>query len=354
MTDFTIRSDSVDVEQIMGRIRARIREKRGVDYTEQDLKELAAVKLEKFLDPEGVRSDLLAEFKKASRPPVAPVPPPQPPLEPLSEPPPSYVFEDYTIYETHRTLLRWARRLFNPLLKLLFNPNPLIKAINDQTKINAHYARIEAEMTKRAYDTERRTYDTAKRAYDMDRHRADREILTYEVLHNLVVELTRAGIEIKNLKMRVESLSSRLDFDERRARALETVVEYRKDTAPPHGAPPAAAEVETPSDITGERPAHPAQAPATGEALRSGRRRRRRGRRGGRRSGPGLPGGEPGPAPTPGAPPQAVSGAPETADAREDGPAPYPAEPAAADADASRSDIPDHREDHEAKDPGDR
>ena len=33
MPDFNIRSDSVNVEQIMEQIRARIREKRGVDYT---------------------------------------------------------------------------------------------------------------------------------------------------------------------------------------------------------------------------------------------------------------------------------------------------------------------------------
>jgi hypothetical protein len=51
MTDFSIRSDNVDVEQIMRQIRARIREKRGVDYTEEEIRELANVKLEKFLDP---------------------------------------------------------------------------------------------------------------------------------------------------------------------------------------------------------------------------------------------------------------------------------------------------------------
>ena len=34
MPDFNVRSDSVNVEQIMEQIRARIREKRGVDYTE--------------------------------------------------------------------------------------------------------------------------------------------------------------------------------------------------------------------------------------------------------------------------------------------------------------------------------
>ena len=64
MPDFNVRSDSVNVEQIMEQIRARIREKRGVDYTEQQIRELAAVKLEKFLDPRGVRSDLLEQFRK--------------------------------------------------------------------------------------------------------------------------------------------------------------------------------------------------------------------------------------------------------------------------------------------------
>ena len=64
MTDFNIRSDNVDVEQIMRQIRARIREKRGVDYTEEEIRELASVKLEKFLDPRGVRSDLLEQFRR--------------------------------------------------------------------------------------------------------------------------------------------------------------------------------------------------------------------------------------------------------------------------------------------------
>ena len=50
------------------------------------------------------------------------------------------------------------------------------------------------------------------------------------MLHNLVVETTRLGIEVKNLKMRVESLASRLEFNERRARALESVVVYKPAT----------------------------------------------------------------------------------------------------------------------------
>ena len=91
--DFNVRSDSVNVEQIMEQIRARIREKRGTDYTEQQIRELAAVKLEKFLDPRGVRSDLLEQFRKA---------------QPVYEPPelPNFAFEDATLFESHRAPYR--------------------------------------------------------------------------------------------------------------------------------------------------------------------------------------------------------------------------------------------------------
>ncbi|MGB2716649.1 MAG: hypothetical protein WBC51_20870, partial [Vicinamibacterales bacterium] len=158
MTDINIRSDSIDVEQIMRQIRARIREKRGVDYTEEEIRELAAVKLEKFLDPRGVRSDLLEQFRRKREATL----------------PPNFAFEDSTLFETHRGFLRFIRRLLRPVLKLFFNPNPLIEALHIQSKLNAQHAALEP--------------------------------LYYEVLHNLVLELTRMGIEVKNLKMRVESM----------------------------------------------------------------------------------------------------------------------------------------------------
>ena len=57
MAEFTVRSDSVNVEQIMEQIRARIREKRGVDYTEAEIRDLAAVRLESFIDPDKLMAD---------------------------------------------------------------------------------------------------------------------------------------------------------------------------------------------------------------------------------------------------------------------------------------------------------
>ena len=84
------------------------------------------------------------------------------------------------------------------MLKLFFSPNPLIQALHRQTQINRYLMRA------------------ATRIF-------------YEVMHNLVVEMTRTGIEVKNMKMRVESIAGRLDFNERRARALEAVVQYKPE-----------------------------------------------------------------------------------------------------------------------------
>jgi hypothetical protein len=193
MADFNVRSDAVNVEQIMEQIRARIREKRGVDYTEEQIRELASVKLEKFLDPRGVRSDLLEQFRRA-----------QPPYTPPELP--NYAFEADTLFDSTRGSLRWIRKLLLPILKLFFNPNPLIQALNIQSRLNASQAEREAKR------------DAARYAFDQ---------LHYEVMHNLVLETTRLGIEVKNLKMRIESLASRLEFNERRARALESVVVYK-------------------------------------------------------------------------------------------------------------------------------
>src|SRR5690242_10171510 len=119
MAEFNVRSDSVNVEQIMEQIRARIREKRGVDYTEQQIRELASVKLEKFLDPRGLRSDLIEQFRRH---------------QPRYEPPvvPTFTFEDTTMFETHRGLLRFIRKLLNPVLKLFFNPNAIVHALHTQ------------------------------------------------------------------------------------------------------------------------------------------------------------------------------------------------------------------------------
>ena len=361
MADFNVRADAVDVEQIMAQIRARIRDKRGVDYTEAQIQELAKIRLEKFLDPKGVRSDLLEHFQRSAQ----------------LDAPPTYVFDAQTLTRAGNPLVAFVRRLLYPLVRVFFNP--LIHAVSVQTQINR---------------------------YLLDR--AERDVLVYEVMHNLVVEMTRTGIEVKNMQMRVESIAGRLDFNERRARALEAVVQYKpearadrgdrperdrqdrdrgerdrssreRNERPDRGDRPERAERHdrgdrnergdrgdrTPRPDTGDRvspqpPAAAAPAAATngaapdadpitgGESLRSRRRRRRRGRR----SGPGFvdPSGQTptgqsvatgGPGPDGGTDSGADDGAEDGGDNREDGIDSPSAEPPASAIEASHHVAPE-------------
>ncbi len=292
MADFNIRTDSVDVEQIMQRIRQRIREKRGVDFTDEDIQQLASVKLEQFLDPGAVRSDLIEQYQRR-RPPVV--------FEPIAVPKvETYTFEDDTIYRSSRglagSLLAFIRRLTNPVLKLFFNPGPIIQALHHQSRVN-HELQEAVEAAVHGLAGARQL-----------QARQDQDALNFEIFNNLVVELTRLGIEVKNLRMQVESLSSRIDFDERRAQALEGVVQSRA------GAPSLTAGAKTsPAETEANR-----ESPSTRP-----KRRRRRGRR---RSGspataeaPGSPtptGGSPETPAAPGGSPTPTGGSPETPAAR--------------------------------------
>jgi hypothetical protein len=266
MADFTVRSDSVDVDQIMKQIRTRIREKRGVDYTEADLQHLASIKMEQFLDPRKLRSDLVEQFKRQR------AASPAAPQEPGAPPP-----------ETGNVFKRLARRFVKRVVRSAVNPQDTLDVLN-------------AEFRRR-------------------------EELYYEILHNLVLEMTRLGIEAHNLRMHVESLSSRLDFDERRGRALETVVQYRPMDTPGQPVLPDAGALSPAPDAPGRlSPPAPLGARAAsgtpgglerpdGQRRRRRRRRRRRpGQTMGDRSGaPGLPGAPaaaagPGPSGTPDSP----------------------------------------------------
>jgi hypothetical protein len=262
MAEFNIRSDNVDVEQIMRQIRARIREKRGVDYSEEEIRQLASVRLEKFLDPRNVRSELTRHYK-AHRPAIPP---------PLDVPAPdNYPFEADTIYVSSRgfsgSIIAFMRKLLNPILKLMFNPNPLIHVLHKQSEINQHNAQLFGRVSKYLEEQFAPVFEQHFKLHD------ELDVLNYELLNNLVLEMTKLGIENKNLKMRVESLASRLDFAERRARALEAIVQYRPDTDPTAQAP------TSPPSGARQQPAASGDGADTLSAAARRRRRRRRGRR---------------------------------------------------------------------------
>ena len=252
--------DQPDVDQIVRDIKSRIAQRHGIELSAQQIQELAARRLEAILDPRTVKPGLLDQLRKAAGAPaeIAPAQPADP-----------YTFEDHTIYDTHSGVVRFLRRLLNPLLKLFFNPNPIAAALNAQVTVNREAARREAER---------------------ERTQAEWNALHYTLLQRLVTEVSRVSLEMQSLVLRVESLATRADFTERRIRGLEAVpapppaVPSRTFDAPAAPAAPAAAPSSSPSQ---PRPAGDA---GSGDGTADGSRRRRRRRRG--RRGPGQ-GGEP-------------------------------------------------------------
>lgn len=247
----------VDVEQIMRDIRARIAQRHGIELTNQQIQELAARRLESILDPRSVKPALLDQLRRAAgTPPAAATPSPQPP----------YTFEDTTLYDSHRGLMRFIRKLLNPILKLFFNPNPLIHALNVQAKLNA---------------------EAVAREEERDRRQAEWNALHYEIVQRVVTEISRVTLEVQNLSLRMESLAGKVDFNERRVRGIEGVMHQgrpagrREDTRREEvrreaQEPPAAQVVVQPVDPVA---VEGAPAPQPNEGTRR-RRRRRRGRRG--------------------------------------------------------------------------
>ena len=242
--------EHVDVEQIMREIRTRISQRHGIELTTQQIQELAARRLEAILDPRTVKPSLLEQIRRSTSTPVD-----TPPATELS-----YDFEDTTLYDSHRGSLRFIRRLLNPLLKLFFNPNPMISALSTQSRLNKAAAQREAER---------------------DRRQAEWNALHYEILQRLVLEISRTSLESQQLSMRVEALSAKVEFAERRARSLEGALHQARPTPRQEERTPPMPQAP-PADKRGRSHGHRGPPAAldggTGEGGRR-RRRRRRGRR---------------------------------------------------------------------------
>ena len=239
--------DQVDVEQIMRDIRARIAKRHGIELTTQQIQELAARRLEAILDPRTVNPSLMQQLRRGAgaAPEVAPA---------ASEA--GYSFEANTLYDSHRGILRFIRRLLNPLLKLFFNPTPLVQALHTQSRLNREAAARDAER---------------------ERLQMEWNALHYEIVQRLVTEVSRVSVEVQSLALRVESLSGRVDFNDRRVRTLEAPGPQAQSRPQPRQTEPPVAAAAAAAVEAG--PAETAES-APGEGSRR-RRRRRRGRRGG-------------------------------------------------------------------------
>jgi len=239
-----IRTENADVAQIMREIRTRIAQRQGITLSDQQVEELAARRLEAVLDVRSISPELLDELRRAAGGRSVDVP-----TGPQAA---GYAFEADTIYETPQGLLRFMRRLLNPLLKLLFNPEPLIMALHQQAQLNAAATAREAERVAQ---------------------QAEWNALQYALLQRLVSEIAKLSIEGQHLAQQVESLSAKVDFNDRRVRAMEGGIHQVETRSAPAQAPAPRPEggfiqsAQEGSSVAG-----------TGDGPRR-KRRRRRGRR---------------------------------------------------------------------------
>lgn len=251
-----IRTENADVAQIMRDIRTRIAQRQGITLTDQQIEELAARRLEAVLDVRSVSPDLLDQLRRAAGGRSVDVP-----TGPQAA---GYEFEDDTIYETPRGLLRTMRRLLNPILKLLFNPEPLVMALHQQAKLNAAAAAREADRVAQ---------------------QAEWNALHYALLQRLMSELAKLSLEAQHLGQQVESLSAKVDFSDRRVRNIEGGIHLTEVRSAPPQAPtprPEGGFTATAQD-------------GGGVSAGDGPRRKRRRRRGRRPGSPDQPmGGSPG------------------------------------------------------------
>ena len=172
---FEIKAEGVDVARLLAEVQRRVEERRGVLYTEEELRYIAERPLEGVLQPHEVRADLLEEFHRrdASW---------------------NYSFDAQTLYRSSHGLagraIEAARRLLGPVQKLFWNPNPMIAALSRQSDLNR---------------------------------------FSVDLLHNLVLELTRLSLEVQELRSRNLELHSRLEALARREKTLEGMVAYRRE-----------------------------------------------------------------------------------------------------------------------------
>lgn len=180
---FEIKAEGVDVVRLLAEIQRRVEERRGKLYTEDELRFIAERPLEGVVQPHDVRADLLDEFRKRD----------------TSW---NYSFDARTLYCSSHGLagraIEAVRRLLAPVQKLFWNPNPMIAALSRQSDLNR---------------------------------------FSVDLLHNLVLELTRLNLEVQELRSRNLELASRVEALARREKTLEGMVAYRGEGgAPERGA----------------------------------------------------------------------------------------------------------------------
>ena len=172
-------------------IRARIAQRHGIELSTQQIQELAARRLEAILDPRHVKPH--CSNSSARR---------RPPTDAPARPVETYEVRGSHAFRNPPGLLRFFRRLLNPILKLFFNPTPLSPALNPQ-----------AASTR-----------TRRRASSKREHRqTEWNALQFELVQRMVLETVARQHRDAEPRRPSRIAQRQVDFNERRVRGLETV-----------------------------------------------------------------------------------------------------------------------------------
>ena len=244
MSTFSAKGSDIDVEAIMANIRKKIEEKRKGLYTEEEVREIAEMRLDAILDANEFNSDFVAAFRARDEQ-------------------WNYTFTPETIYASSRTggggLIRSLRGLLNPILKLFFNPNPIISALSRQSDLNRYYVLM---------------------------------------LHNMTTEMTRLNLELTNLKARLRTIGVRVDFQTKREKTFEQLTTSvrgsgrRRESSSSPSPSTSPSSSSSPASSSTSSSSSSGSGSGSGESRRRGRgggsgRRPYRRRRGGRSGGSG-------------------------------------------------------------------
>jgi len=163
--NFSSGNKEINVAEIMKEIRRRISEKKGSVYTEEEIRDLAEMKLKSMIGSTDVESGLIGVLHQNAD---------------------EWNISQEALYASHPgfygRLIRKCRALTHPVLKLFANPDHVIYK----------QARLNQNLT--------------------------------HIVHNLVLELTRLHLEHNELRQRFDSLSRKIEWMEKRQQTLEKLV----------------------------------------------------------------------------------------------------------------------------------
>ena len=157
----------------------------------------------------------------------------------------SFDFHGHSIYWSSRggvgQTLYGIRRLLRPLLKFVFNIDPMVDALSTQARRNAQQAAFDDAVARRLSAFEDR---------DAQGRRAVQDLLAET--RQLSVETSRLSAELKDHRKLVESVARRLDALEQARASGPTALPQggRPAGAPADGAPEAPAGGEFPAPAT--------------------------------------------------------------------------------------------------------